>query len=276
MSLPPPTVLADLLDRYDVFFVDQFGVLIDGQQAYPGAVDALQQLKRANKRVLLLSNSGKPGTSSVDRLARMGFAPALFDHVVTSGDTSLALGHSLIKGKGGRGLTISRDGDQSLSQGLGLDSTSNPALADLLLLTGSEADTVSMDDYMRLLQTLAQRNVPCICTNPDQLMLSCAGLVAGAGALADLYEGMGGTVRRVGKPFPEIYQHAWRTVGEPTKSKILCIGDSLDHDGLGAARFGAPFALVRTGVDATLRPAELRNRAVKQNMPITHLLASFA
>ena len=36
--------MAPLIERYDAFLIDQFGVLIDGTTAYTGAVDALAHI----------------------------------------------------------------------------------------------------------------------------------------------------------------------------------------------------------------------------------------
>src|SRR6185312_16969519 len=62
VAIAGPETAADLrslAQRFDVFFVDQFGVLHDGSAPYPGAVAALSSLKAAGKKIVLVSNSGK-------------------------------------------------------------------------------------------------------------------------------------------------------------------------------------------------------------------------
>ncbi|RUW87363.1 TIGR01459 family HAD-type hydrolase, partial [Mesorhizobium sp. M8A.F.Ca.ET.023.01.1.1] len=44
--------IGPLAQRYQVFLLDQFGVLHDGQAPYPGAAEALSTLKRAGKTVV--------------------------------------------------------------------------------------------------------------------------------------------------------------------------------------------------------------------------------
>ena len=78
--------LAELADRFDVFVLDQFGVLHDGSTPYPGAVDALRLLKAAGKHILLLSNSGKRSAPNEARLVRLGFEPDSWDHFLSSGE----------------------------------------------------------------------------------------------------------------------------------------------------------------------------------------------
>ncbi len=64
--------LHDLVDHYDAFLVDQFGVLLDGAGAYRHARAALDELYARGKRVLLISNSGKRSAANVGRLGRSG------------------------------------------------------------------------------------------------------------------------------------------------------------------------------------------------------------
>ena len=70
--LPPAARLSELARRFDVFLVDQFGVLTDGVRLYPGALDALRALRAAGRRVALLSNSGRRASLNAERLAAMG------------------------------------------------------------------------------------------------------------------------------------------------------------------------------------------------------------
>ena len=51
---------APLADRYDGFVLDLWGVIHDGVNAFPHAVDCLRRLRNAGKRTLLLSNVRGP------------------------------------------------------------------------------------------------------------------------------------------------------------------------------------------------------------------------
>ena len=70
------------------------------------------------------------------------------------------------------------------------------------------ADKVSLADYRAALAPAARRRTPCLCTNPDKVMLTASGNAPGAGRIAEIYEELGGAVTWVGKPFPEIYRAA--------------------------------------------------------------------
>ena len=99
--------------------------------------------------------------------------------------------------------------------------------------------------------------MPCLCTNPDFHKLVGDTLLPAAGAIAALYEEMGGVVTRIGKPHMEIYHHAHALCRYPDKTKIVSIGDSLDHDIRGAETFGIDSVLARTGVQAHASEAAL-------------------
>ena len=77
-----------------------------------------------------------------------------------------------------------------------------------MIIAGSQADKVSLDDYRQLLAPAARRGAPCVCINPDKLMLTAAGNAPGAGRIAEIYQELGGDVTWIGKPFPEIYRAA--------------------------------------------------------------------
>ena len=80
--------VASLAEAYDGFVVDQFGVLHDGHQAYPGAADALLALRRRGRRVIVLSNSGKRAEPNAARLAALGIPPQAYDELLSSGELS--------------------------------------------------------------------------------------------------------------------------------------------------------------------------------------------
>lgn len=255
-SLPPSVTLEDLADRHDVFFVDQFGVLLDGTQPYPGAVQALMSLKARGKTVIILSNSGRSGAYNGQRLARLGLGPDLYDHVVTSGDAAYALisggAADLPSAQGTPCFTISSGRDFNLAERLRFKIVDRAAEAELVVISGSEADRVGLDAYREMLRPAAARNVPAVCTNPDIEMLTGRGKAPGAGAIAQAYEEMGGSVRWIGKPHADIYAYAHGLCGTPDKAEIIAIGDSIEHDIAGAAQFGIAAALVRTGIHAGL------------------------
>lgn len=253
--------LRDLMARHETFLVDQFGVLHDGTNAYPGAIEALARMTKEGRTVLLLSNSGKRAAQNIKRLNSLGFSPDTYSAFVSSGEVAWhLLKRELENGemqKGSRCLLLARDDDRSAIDGLGFRETDNGGDAGVILLSGSRGDSMAMDDYRRLMEPAARRGVPCLCTNPDKIMLTPTGPHFGAGAIADAYEAMGGTVRWIGKPYPEMYRFALEAIGTEPSRAISCIGDSVEHDIAGGAGLGLSTALVRSGILAGMGADDL-------------------
>lgn len=244
--------VAALAERYDVFLLDQFGVLHDGQQPYPGAVEALSALKRAGKMVALISNSGKRAEPNERRLLKLGFEAGSWDHFVSSGEVAWRIFKDMAREgtlrSGTRCLLISRDGDRSAIEDLPLALTEHGDDAELVLIAASEGDRYDLDHYRGLLGPAAARQVPCFCTNPDRIMLTAVGPRFGAGEIADLYERLGGSATRIGKPYPAIYEAALALAGNPDRHDVVCIGDSVEHDIAGGQAAGVATALVLSGI----------------------------
>lgn len=247
------TTLAALAPRFDAFLVDQFGVLLDGAGRYPGAAEALAGLTARGAGVVILSNSGKRALPNEMRLVRQGFSRQSFLCVVSSGEAA----HAALAARIGRDippgapvLLLSRDGDLSGIDGLGLAATEDPAAAALVLIAGSRGEEIALEDYAALLKGPAARGTPCLCSNPDMTMLTPRGPAFGAGRIARLYEDLGGTVEYVGKPGPLIYRVASERLGHPDPARVLCVGDSPAHDIRGGRAAGHGTALVRTGIHA--------------------------
>ncbi|MER8720396.1 TIGR01459 family HAD-type hydrolase [Mesorhizobium sp. M0999] len=241
-----------LAERYDFFLLDQFGVLHDGASPYPGAVEALSALKRAGKTIVLISNSGKRAGPNESRLLKLGFEPGSWDHFVSSGEVAWEFFHDMaVSGKllpNTKCLLISRDDDRSAIEGLPFALTKDGDDAGLVLISASEGDRYDLEHYRRLLAPAAVRQVPCFCTNPDKIMLTAVGPRFGAGRLADLYEHLGGSVTRIGKPYPTIFGAALAVAGNPDRSTVVCVGDSVEHDIAGGLAAGVATVLVLSGI----------------------------
>ncbi|MER9586614.1 TIGR01459 family HAD-type hydrolase [Mesorhizobium sp. M0276] len=244
--------IGPLAERYEVFLLDQFGVLHDGTRPYPGAVAALWALKHAGKTVVLISNSGKRAQPNESRLIKLGFEPRSWDHFVSSGEVAWRSFHDMAASgelsPGTKCLLISRDDDRTAIEGLPFMLTEAGEDAELVLISASEGDRYDLDHYRHLLEPAAARRVPCFCTNPDSVMLTSLGPRFGAGRLADLYESLGGNVTRIGKPYRAIFDAALALAGEPDRGTVVCIGDSVEHDISGGNSAGVATALVLSGI----------------------------
>ncbi|QND54732.1 TIGR01459 family HAD-type hydrolase (plasmid) [Phyllobacterium sp. 628] len=278
-NLPEITSLDALSLNYDVFLIDQFGVLRDGEAAYPGAIDALAKLKAKGSKIVILSNSGRSGAYNAERLVTLGFSARSFDYFVTSGDVASSLLKSVdsfLPGKRpSRIFTISSGQDNSLANALDCQSVSSAADADLIIISGSETERISLDSYREILRPAASRGIPCVCTNPDRHKLLNGDIFPSAGALAEIYEDMGGLVTMIGKPYRQIYEYAIAVVGSPPLRSVVAIGDSLGHDIAGARSFGLNSALTRTGVHAHLSESQLFSQMESERIFPNYILPAF-
>ena len=55
--------LSQIQSKYDAFFIDLWGVIHNGAQLYPGAINVLENLNKLNKRFVLMSNAPRPSKS---------------------------------------------------------------------------------------------------------------------------------------------------------------------------------------------------------------------
>lgn len=276
MKMTLPTIeFAELVDRYDVFFLDQFGVLRDDARPYPGAAEALLALKERGKTVVILSNSGKSSDFNAKRFVDLGFDANSFDHFVTSGEAAFSiLAQTVASGAIRRSFIISSDGEDEVSRRLGLEMTETAGNADIVVISGSQAERISLDHYRDMLRPAAERKVLCYCTNPDLHKLAQGGLAPGAGMIANLYEDLGGKVIRIGKPHPEIYAFSLSKV--EGLGKVVCVGDSLDHDIAGATAAGLDSALVLTGLQQGMTGETIAATAAELGIWPTFLMRRFA
>lgn len=246
--------ISELCDSYTGYLIDQWGVLHDGTRPYDGVLEALAELKRRRKQLILLSNSGRRAEVTAASLHKVGIDADMFDHILTSGElTWLGLKERKLPafdGLGDKCYLISRGGDAKLLDGLDLTLVDKPEDASFILVSGMDdppgGRTVA--DFEPALRIAVQKRLKMICANPDLQALMGANTHAGAGALARRYEEFGGIVCYIGKPFPAIFRHAQSLFRDVLPSTTLVIGDSLPQDIMGGVNCGLDTCLVATGV----------------------------
>ena len=77
---------SELVNKYDGFILDQFGVMHNGKESLPGAVHCVETLASLDKKLIILSNTSSPSQSALDKLPKLGFDPKHFIGAVTSGE----------------------------------------------------------------------------------------------------------------------------------------------------------------------------------------------
>ncbi len=251
----PPIIdgLREVADRHDAYILDLWGCVHNGVTPFPGVIDALQHLKRAGKRVLLLSNAPRRASVVVDQLRRVfGIGPDLYHAVLTSGEVAwqalsrrddpqhAKLGHNV--------LHVGPERDLGMFEGNGLMRVADVASADFLLATGPNDDRDDVAAHEAVLQAARERNLPLVCANPDLEVLRGETRLVCAGAIAQRYEALGGEVIYHGKPHEVTYRVAFDVLGNPARDRVLCVGDGLRTDITGAANAGLHSAFIPGGI----------------------------
>ena len=242
--------------RYDAILCDIWGVLHNGRDAFRPASEALAAFRRSGGTVVLITNAPRPNPIIRDQALAFGVAPDAFDEVVTSGDVSIGM----IAARGGAPLYhIGPPRDLALIAAVEARAGIAPAVvgpeaATYLLCTGLFDDsTETPEDYAGRFAAFVERRLPMICANPDLVVHRGHKLVYCAGALAELYEALGGETIYAGKPHRPIYAAALERIaalrGAPVApARALAIGDALRTDLAGAAAAGLDSLFVADGI----------------------------
>jgi HAD superfamily hydrolase (TIGR01459 family) len=267
--------LSKILPKYDHFIIDQWGVLHDGKKPYDSVHDCLELMRKMNKNLILLSNSSKRRISSYEGLKRVGISPQLFAGIVTSGE----LGWDIINERKSTVLASNLNMNQKLKVfvvGNGDDDKeyvsscncefSDPSTASFILARGTFAiwngknnvsKFIDATDLMSAVQgslrVCANYDLPMLVTNPDFYRPGSNSPMPGLIAQQYLQISPGAKIEYIGKPYPLVYEACQSLLQQGNNdsvdlSRVCCIGDSLEHDILGANVAGIDSVWIANGV----------------------------
>ncbi len=208
------------LERYDCFLLDQFGVLHDGTNPLPGAIEIVQRLTDKGKKVVITSNTSQRAHTAKAKWKKLGFPPV--SDFITSGEFAY---YYLNKRYHGKKAIIfgwrSQAGPQEYLQGTDIEILSSDRVdeADVLIFQGSETmglQDISLretgeldDDVVKVMQAAAERGIPAVCCNQDLKALWTSGEHYMPGMLEVAYRTQfGGKTIFYGKPDVEFFAAA--------------------------------------------------------------------
>jgi HAD superfamily hydrolase (TIGR01450 family) len=243
--------LNDIVQHYDVILCDVWGVLHNGVSAFIDASLALRDAREAGLTVVLITNSPRPSRDVVQQLTSLGVIDNAYDRIVTSGDVT----RGLIAEGPKKIYFIGAERETTLLEGLDVVTVGEDE-AEAVLCTGFVDDeTETPDMYRPALERLAGRNLPMICANPDLMVERGHRIIPCAGALAALYEQLGGKTRIAGKPHKPIYAAAFAAAeaerGSFDRARVLAIGDGMPTDVAGAISEGLELLYISAGIHAS-------------------------
>ena len=235
--------LSPLLRRYEQVILDLDGCVWVGDEAVPGATEAIGALRDAGKRVAFATNDPRhAGEEFVAKLWGIGVRAALSDVVTVGG----AMQHLLAETRSGRtAFVIGTDPMREHVADAGLRVLNNTDLAsraEVVIVAGTE-DLVY--DDLKQASLAVRRGADFLATGRDPTYPQPDGLWPGTGAIVAAVEyATGKTAQIVGKPEPQLFLTALDRLGD---APTLVVGDRLDADVAAASRAKLDAALVLSG-----------------------------
>ncbi|MCS6760454.1 MAG: TIGR01459 family HAD-type hydrolase [Candidatus Devosia euplotis] len=190
MTSPLPSIscLSDLAAAYNAVLSDVWGVVHNGVAAFPSAVEALVEYRRAGGKVVFITNAPRPSAPLIDMLDRLGLGRDAYDAIVSSGDATRAM---IAKYSG---KAINHVGpptvDDALYEGLDVRRT-DVEQAEAIVVTDLDTDDDTPEMYRQRAKVWLERRLPMICANPDRVVEHGDKVIYCGGALGDLYAVMG-------------------------------------------------------------------------------------
>ena len=80
--------LSSIIDDYQLFYIDLWGVVHNGVCLHQEAIKALHEITKKNKDYILLTNAPRPNHAVKSFLEKLGMEKKIRDHVFTSGEAS--------------------------------------------------------------------------------------------------------------------------------------------------------------------------------------------
>jgi HAD superfamily hydrolase (TIGR01459 family) len=244
--------VSSLAERHKLWLCDIWGVIHNGVKARTDAVEALRRFRAGGGIVVLITNAPRPFEPVVKQLDSLGVPRDAYDRVLASGDVMRRLvvehGHPAVH-------FLGPARDRGLIEGLDIAEVGADE-AEIVLCTGLLDDTTETpEDYVGMLEEMAERGQILYCANPDKVVQKGDRLLYCAGALADFYQQLGGQVVFTGKPDPLIYDQALDMAAEIAGREIgrheaMAIGDGMETDMLGAALNGIEALFIAGGIHA--------------------------
>jgi len=263
--------LAEIGAQYDVLYCDLWGCVHNGLELYPAAVAALREFRAAGGAVALMTNAPRTHGTVERRLEKMGLPRDAWDVIATSGD---ATQEAMLMGAAGRRLwhigparefDLFEDIPEELAGQPPIELVDYDAAEGIICIGLADEERESPEDYRGRFLSAKTRGLTMLSANPDLVVDYGAKRIYCGGALAQIYEDMGGHVLSFGKPHPPIYDLARRRLGALGitygNDRALAVGDGLLTDVAGALAEGVDALFLTGGLEATRFGADVESPA---------------
>tara|TARA_B100002051_G_C16590088_1_gene562319 strand:- start:20 stop:838 length:819 start_codon:yes stop_codon:yes gene_type:complete len=233
--------LKSIANKYDLFFIDLWGVVHNGIQLHSNSIKVLHEIHKLKKEFVLLTNAPRPNSDVINFLTKMGMDKNLSSKVYTSGEA--ALEYLFVNYGDKKFFHLGPPRDFGLFNKFKKNKSESLNDAEYILCTGLfENYETDLSYYKKLLEKKINKIM--ICTNPDLIVDRGKKREFCAGSVAKVFEEIGGEVQYFGKPYPNVYNQT----NKIKNNKILCIGDNLNTDIKGANNQNFDSLLVLSGI----------------------------
>ena len=97
MTIPILNSIQQIIDNYDVWFCDIWGVLHNGENVYQEALQACHEFRQTGKTIILITNAPKTKSYVEAKLDDLQIPASCYDDIVTSGDVTQEINSKLYK-----------------------------------------------------------------------------------------------------------------------------------------------------------------------------------
>ncbi len=243
-----------MINDSEGLILDIWGVLWDGINMYPEALKTLEKLRKLNIPIILLSNAPRKSEIVSEKLSKIGIGVDLYDKIISSGDvcrSELIRNTNLVSGLKYYFIGLKEDND--LLNNTKFQESHSPKDSDFVLITGPRDFDHILKDYTEELKECLKNKLPMICANPDKIVVRQSGKkIFCAGAIAEDYKKLGGTVKQFGKPHKNVFLEALKFLKmfspKINFNNVSIIGDGLDTDILGGNSVQINTVLITSGI----------------------------
>ena len=243
-----------MINDSEGLILDIWGVLWDGINMYPEALKTLEKLRKLNIPIILLSNAPRKSEIISKKLSKIGIGVDLYDKIISSGDvcrSELIRNTNLVSGLKYYFIGLKEDND--LLNNTKFQESHSPKDSDFVLITGPRDFDHILKDYTEELKECLKNKLPMICANPDKIVVRQSGKkIFCAGAIAEDYKKLGGTVKQFGKPHKNVFLEVLKFLKmfspKINFNNVSIIGDGLDTDILGGNSVQINTVLITSGI----------------------------
>ena len=256
-----------VVNKFDLFFIDIWGVIHNGIQLFENSINVLDELEKLKKDYVLLTNAPRPNSTVINFLKKMGMSEKKCERVYTSGEA--ALNHLASNCKNLKFFHIGPGRDFDLFKLFEKNKVNKIEKSDFILCTGLFPEyEQELNYYKTFLKNEVSKKM--ICTNPDLVVDRGNLREYCAGSIAKIFQEIGGTVDYFGKPYPLVYNQA----ADIKNKKVLCIGDNLNTDIKGANIQNFNSMLISDGIHKTEINNNFNNLFKKYDVTVDYIQSS--